>query len=152
PINSSYDRANYVNWTLAYEMYFYVVFAISSFFFRGKIKSSLACSIAIIVIMSIVKNKYEIGYVGWLDTSLKNVMGNTIVLDFVAGSLWACVYNRVQVRPPKLISYLVCACIVFFSLEMIGSNMKGGIDYQSSLLINSSIPSFIILCIISLTK
>ncbi|MBV8043411.1 acyltransferase [Pluralibacter sp.] len=152
PLHGSYDRANYVNWTLAYEMYFYVIFAIISFFFRNKIKSSIACSVAIVSIMTIIKYKYEIGYVGWYDTSLKNVLGNTIVLDFIAGSLWACIYNKIQVRPSKLISYVVCACIVIFSLEMIGNNMKGGLDYQSSLLINSSIPSFLVLCIISLTK
>lgn len=151
PIHGSYDRANYVNWTLAYEMYFYVIFAICSYLFRNKVKSSIACSIIIISIMLLVKNKYDIGYVGWLDTSLKNVLGNTIVLDFIVGSLWACVYDKIKIRLPKFFSYISCTCIVILSLEMIGSNMKGGIDYQSSLLINSSIPSFFVLFFLSIT-
>lgn len=152
PLHDSYDRANYVNWTLAYEMYFYILFALSSFIFKEKIKSSIACSTIIIVIMMIIKSNYEIGYVGWLDSSAINILGNTIVLDFVVGALWGCVYNYITIKPNKVLSYSLCASIAVLSVYLIGHNMKGGLEYQSTLFFNSSIPAFFILFILSITN
>jgi len=150
-LHTSYDRSNYVNWTLMYEMYFYVFFAIASFLFKKKIKSSLACSAIIVLLMFIVKTRFEIGYSGWFDTSAINILGNTIVLDFVVGSLWGCVYNKITFQTPKLMAYAMSTFIIAMSLFLIRHNMKGGIDYQSSLFLNSSIPSFFVVFIISLT-
>lgn len=145
-ISGNFDRYNYVCWTLTYEMYFYVVMAVSMYLFKG-VRKVVLITIVVMTLLFIFFGGLNNGPSGWADNSIHNILTNYIVLDFMIGSLIGLIYKEPGKKKSSLLT--VFAAIIFLSVSSLltaGQPDPKGEHYQIYTFFVSGIPaSFLIL-------
>ncbi|HDT6500546.1 MULTISPECIES: acyltransferase family protein [Klebsiella pneumoniae complex] len=148
-INNSFDRFNIVNWTLIFEMYFYIIMSFSLLFSKNKWVIALITSAIIISIMALLPNSGTLAYV---DLSMKSVVSDYIIVDFIFGMFIGLYLNSKPLifssgpfRPlASAALFVISSLLMTFSSEFDFSN-----NPQIKTLILSGIPSAIIVIMIS---
>lgn len=149
-IDASFTRFNIVNWTLIYEMYFYVAMSIAMLASRNKKNVVLITSIIILTPLFLIPNT---GGGAFENLSFKSIASNYILIDFVAGMFIGFYFSK---SPPNMVSssWRPISSIIFFLASttlMISSDLHLENDQVKRLLF-SGIPSLIIIFIISYYK
>lgn len=128
-------------WTLQYELYFYLVFALALLVFRGW-KVVALCSSMIIALLAISKYSVFNEYINYL-------VSNAIVIDFIMGMIAAniyisCSYKDVSIPP-------IIGWIAFFVTVLL---ISFNVIYKSPIdrVILFGVPSFFIVTMFSLVN
>jgi len=151
-IHGNYVRANYVCWTLTYEMYFYVVMASCMYFFKGVKKVIFSTSFVMLIIF-ILSGGLSDGVSGWADNSISNLSNNYIVIDFIIGSVIGILYKGSSYKKNGL--PIAIAVTLFILVSFIITKFQPspeGYEYQIFTFFFSGIPACFLLYIISKIK
>ncbi len=128
-------------WTLQYELYFYLVFALALLVFRGW-KVIVSCSSIIIALLIISKYLIFNEYINYLTS-------NAIVIDFIMGMIAANLYISLSYKgvsiPPIIGSIALFVTIILISFNVI---YKSPIDRVMLF----GVPSFFIVTLFSLVR
>ncbi len=135
--------ANSPSWTLIYEMVFYVFFTFSLLISKN---SRSACLISVgIIISSILITHNVIGMeprYGWIH--LGYILGDTLMLDFAAGTLLALIYKKIG--KPKFIKFNLMLIIVLSIIYISLCHIDGARLYRFG------VPALLIISIAIYTK
>lgn len=126
-------------WTLIFEMYFYVIFALALSLFSTVEKRIVAVSLVMISIFTASQ---------YLDKGLwMYVVGEMDIFKFIFGMLLAYIYLRVSQRTKKWLVYSMCPALVFMAYVCVFSWTEG-----DSILLQVGIPGFLVVAIMVLSK
>ncbi|MEP8956111.1 acyltransferase [Enterobacter mori] len=128
-------------WTLQYELYFYIAFALALLVCRGW-KVIVLCSSMIIALLVISKHTVFNEYINYL-------VSNTIVIDFIMGMIAANIYISLSCKGVSIPPIIGCIAL-FVTVLLISFNViyKSPIDR----VILFGIPSFFIVTLFSLVS
>ena len=156
-VSNSYERANIASWTLMYELYFYVVFSLVSAFSKNKMIIFSCVSLLLFSLFIYSRYNYSLGVAGWADLTLKNIFGNYILLDFMAGMLIGLLYRhiaRVSQNIPAVFTISVSLILYLLTCINVTSELPSGFEktYQSYVMTHSSLPAAIIILLLVMSK
>ncbi|EPD1255368.1 acyltransferase family protein [Escherichia coli] len=126
-------------WTLQYELYFYILFALTIIFFKG-FKVPFYCALLMISMLIISLNIDINSYVDYLAS-------NTIIIDFIMGMLSAYFYVKVSAKGIS-INIRTGLALVVILISLISYIIIN--KYPIDRIIVFGIPSFFIVTIFSL--
>lgn len=143
----SFNRFNVVNWTLVFEMYFYMVMSISLMLSRDKIKVTIITTTLLLVFMVFSKNS---GLAAFDDLAIKSLPSNYILIDFVMGMFAGLYFSLKSIKESNSSWRLISSVIIFILSAWMLTNYHGQIDnIQAYRFLCSGIPAFIIILLIS---
>jgi len=130
------NRIVLIAWTLYYEMFFYIIMALCIFFIKNKKRLTLACGVAIIVIL-IILNIFSVDYGGDFGNCLKNIGFSN---EFVFGVIYALKFFQYGLMPEFIFGLIVFNLYDYFSKKNLGKN-----NFRTVVLVLIAISSFLFL-------
>ncbi|MCL0740574.1 acyltransferase, partial [Klebsiella pneumoniae] len=148
-IHGNYDRINFVCWTLTYELYFYIVFSLCMYIFKGARNVILSTSFTMLVLFFLAGGVNG-GLAGWKDNSIHHMIGNYLILDFILGSLIGLAYNGYTYKK-NAFPILLSIAIIITSCTIIGHIHlpEPYNNYQLITFLTSGIPACVVIYITS---
>lgn len=141
--SAQYKMINHVEWSLVYEMYFYITLSFFMLFSKNKIKCLIHYSLFLIIsVIAIQLFGFQGDKLRWVNLSY--IIGDELTFNFILGFLIFFIKDKVNFNLKTVPCFILALSLTYFACYLYNNGINSFISY--------SIPSFLIVLLFTANK